>query len=136
MRTWFDSMRKHQEKIMIQMDEAISMLVGDPAADSEHLELILLINLIYTYSISEIYRTAIPGLTVLFTAKLVSHCQSEEKMLEKLGYNGLEKHKQEHAWLINRTVPMLENTSLDVVKQFESCLKQHIRDYDIPSFKK
>ncbi len=122
---------------MIQMDEAIGMLVGEPTADSEHLELILLINLIYAYSKDKIYKTAVPGLTVLFTAELVSHCQSEEKILEKLGYtDSLVEHKIEHKELINRTIPMLESISLDVVKEFENLLKRHIREYDIPSFQK
>lgn len=122
---------------MIQMGEAISLLVGEPTADSEHLELILLINLIYAYSRDKIYRIAVPGLTVLFTAKLVSHCQSEEKQLEKLGFtDSLIEHKIEHRNLINTTIPMLENITLEVVKEFESLLRAHIQEYDIPSFKK
>ena len=119
---------------MIQMDEAVNMLVGNPTADSEHLELILLINLIYAYSNNKIYKSAVPGLVVLFTTKLLSHCKSEEKVLAEMSSYTLGEHTEEHVKLISKTTSMLEEISLDTIKSFEQMLKDHIRDYDMVGF--
>jgi len=119
---------------MIKMDEAVDMLVGNPTADSEHLELILLINLVHTYSLNKKYKSAVPGLVVLFTTKLLTHCKSEEKVLEELGSSTLPIHMEEHKKLVSDTIAMLENITIDTVKTFETMLTKHIREYDIVGF--
>lgn len=119
---------------MINIRETIGYLVGIPVVDSEHLELISIINLIHEYSKSSKTLHWVPGLIITFTRKLVEHFHSEEIILEL--FPDFISHKLEHKRLVEMAVDSLSDLSViseQTVLIFEESLRKHILEYDIPT---
>lgn len=122
---------------MINIEKCISILVGVPEIDCEHVELITLINLINKYSTTKELRSQVPNLVAIFAAKLIAHFHSEEVELSRLNYKFIDEHKLAHERLIDESIEMLktkEPINTEVVKMFEQMLINHIVEYDVKAF--
>jgi hemerythrin len=124
---------------MIAMHNAVKYLVGDIETDSEHLELITLINLIGQYQKDKGLKSLVAPLIVVFSSKLMSHCRAEISILRDANCLYVAEHEVAHITLLNSTIHALEQNIKDnadsIIAQFESDLKDHIRDFDVPAFR-
>lgn len=123
---------------MIKIDDCTISLVGVPEIDCEHIELIILMNLIDKYSKVKDYQYQVPTLAVIFTSKLVSHFRTEEEELRRLNSRYAEEHIIEHKRILDETLEILKDTAAintNAVQLFEDKLINHLIDYDIRSFK-
>jgi len=123
---------------MIKITETLGMLTGIPQIDSEHIELIGLLNLINEYILTDKYRDQITTLIILFTTKLVRHCHTEEVLLVNSGCTSTVEHSLKHRDLVDKTITILENlnkhTCNDIAVLFEEMLREHIKIVDVPLF--
>jgi hemerythrin-like metal-binding protein len=123
---------------MIKLAESIEVLVGDAKIDSEHLELIALINLINHHALDKKYEFQLPSLIIIFSSELQTHFYSEEDLLAKVNSTALAAHRLEHQRIMEVTLRYLkELTEIpnDIAKIFRDMLIEHIRTFNFTSLK-
>jgi hemerythrin len=74
--------------------------VGIPAIDEEHFELLLILDAIQSDLHVGKYSESFEKIDVL-REKLIRHCFSEEKMMEKINFPYMEGHRNSHVILLH-----------------------------------
>jgi len=122
---------------LVPWDESFS--VGNPLIDSEHMEILRLLNLLYQDWQDGVCRFDIPALHDELVANFDLHFANEEEMLTRFGCPRLAEHKAEHIRLSRE----LEEIGLSLwsFEQAEGAerlaaftrkmLIAHVRDYDM-----
>ena len=85
---------------------------GDQLIDSQHQSLFQLSNELLETTLSATPSTDIPAMISRLIDEIHQHCRDEETILEKIGFPGLNKHSEEHAELLSK--------SLKLSRDFES----------------
>ena len=112
-------------------------LLGIPAVDHEHRELIGLINELYdSYSARDSKVTTMDFLGELY-AKIAAHFALEEKIMLEKGYDQYQDHKSEHEKLLDEICDFMDDFESDqtfpegVFKELlETWFVSHFRNKD------
>jgi hemerythrin len=88
--------------------------IGHFQTDHEHKELISLANKVIAFSSNGEQADKIKGAVKALGDYSVIHFRNEEAYMERIGYPGLEEHKERHKELIERMEAVItQNTALD-----------------------
>lgn len=92
-----------------------SYLLGVPEIDSQHKKLISIANELYdvvTGNEAE-YKKKMPEILKKLTDYTQYHFSSEEELQKKIGYTGLEAHKNAHSFFIKEVDFQIKNLSAE-----------------------
>jgi len=91
---------------LVRLDDHLKLNV--PEIDSQHENLIGLINRLHESMLQGADETTLDGLLSQLLEETRSHCGYEEELMLRYGYPGYESHKSDHTRLIQRLVDLIE----------------------------
>ena len=91
---------------LVRLEDHLKLNV--PEIDSQHENLIGLINRLHESMLQGADETTLDGLLSQLLEETRSHCAYEEELMLRYGYPGYEPHKSDHTRLIQRLVDLIE----------------------------
>lgn len=85
---------------IMQWDSSLD--VGVSAMNKEHQDILAVMNRIYDASAQGVHGHAINDLVAQLGQVCVDHFTDEERLMERIGYPEIDKHKQLHARLLSQ----------------------------------